>query len=250
MAAELEQGAGSTGAAQAAPQAAPTQQPSQGAPGPQGGDNPQSLGWRAGLPKEYQNHEAFTRYGKVGDLAKDYLGLMERSQRSIVRPTQESTPEEWAAYRKAMGIPEKPDEYGLEGAHPRVQNLRQAAHEAGMSVEQFKKFLGRLGQDAQGYSKEQTESRQKKLAEMDQALRKEWGDKYDAQRELATRAYKTLVDEGTAQELASMGLLDNPHFIRMMAKAGGALGEGRFVRGGTAPAPERPFMVDYSKTRV
>jgi len=229
---------------QATQSAAPQQNPTT----PTGGE---SLGWRAGLPKDYQNHEAFTRYGKVGDLAKDYLELRDRSQRAIVIPTQDSKPEEWADYYKRIGRPESADGYEIGPQdHQGLKTLRQAAHDAGMSVEQFKKFIGRLGTDVQGMTKAQKEAHQKRLADLDKGLKTEWGDKYETQRELAVRAYKSLVDEDAAKEFEGLGLLNHPAFIKAMAKAGGALGEGRFVKGGAATASSSPFIVNYDKTKV
>lgn len=86
--------------------------------GDQGGDQSVSLGWRAGLPDEYKEHDWAKAHGKVGDFFKDALKvksdhdtLKTKMESAIFKPGEKATDEEKVAFRKAMGAPDKADEY-------------------------------------------------------------------------------------------------------------------------------------------
>lgn len=249
----MEQSAGSA-PAQSTPQAGSQQAPAQGVHN----QAPESLGWRAGLPKEYQQHEAFTKYGRVGDLARDFLTLQQRGQRPAL-PGDDSTDEERNAFYKAWGRPETADGYKIEGVegvkpdHPGIKALMAAAYESGMSQQQFAKIFGHLGQAGSQAIKAQREAKaaaeaqaRKALEDADKGLRDEWKEGYDAKRELAMRGFKEYVDDTTRADLEKSGLINQPWFIRLMARAGESIGEGRFIRGGSqAGNPSRGFITNY-----
>jgi len=215
------------------------------------GANSQSLGWRAGLPKEYQNHEAFGKYGKVGDLAKDFLELRNRTQRPSL-PGDDSPDEERQAFYKAFGRPDQANGYSIEGMegvdpnHPGIQQLMAVAHESGMSQKQFERVFGHLVQQGSEATKAQQQAMKAALQDADKGLRDDWKDQYPAKREYAMRGYKQL-DDQTRKSLEKSGVINQPWFIKMMAQAGESTAEGRFIRGGTQGATQRAFMVDYNQ---
>jgi hypothetical protein len=83
----------------------------------------QSLGWRAALPDDLKEHEYVKTFSKPGDFVKSALevkterdALKGKLESAIPKLTDKPTPEEIASYRKAMGVPEKPEDYGFPKA--------------------------------------------------------------------------------------------------------------------------------------
>lgn len=81
-------------------------------------DQTKSLGWRAALPDEYKEHEFVKDAQKPGDFVKKAIetkterdALKTKMEGAIFKPTDKSTPEEREAYRKAIGVPDKPEGY-------------------------------------------------------------------------------------------------------------------------------------------
>jgi hypothetical protein len=72
--------------------------------------------WVTSLTDEsLRTHPGLSKFKDVESLAKSYVELDQlRRDRSGVKPlTETSTPEEVAAYRQAMGVPEAPEKYEL-----------------------------------------------------------------------------------------------------------------------------------------
>lgn len=71
--------------------------------------------------------------------------LTEIGKRPATIPHETSKPEEWAAFNKAFGVPEKPEGYefskvpdGLETSPEFQKGMQKILHEAGISARQFK----------------------------------------------------------------------------------------------------------------
>lgn len=106
---------------------------------PEGGADPAGAGaapasWQSTLADEgLRAHPGLAKFPSVDLLAKSYVELDKlRNERGGVKPlTAESSPEDVAAYRAAMGIPEAPEKYELgelsfpEAATPTQENLGQ-----------------------------------------------------------------------------------------------------------------------------
>lgn len=71
--------------------------------------------------------------------------LTEMGKRPAAIPQENAKPEEWAAFNKAIGVPEKPEDYkfgevpaGLESSPEFQKGMQKMLHEAGISARQFK----------------------------------------------------------------------------------------------------------------
>ena len=169
--------------------------------GDQGGqqqDQQASLGWRAALPDELKEHEFVKGFTKPGDFVKAALDikterdtLKPRLEKAIFKPDDKATDVDKAAYRKAMGIPDKPDDYqfpaGRDGKVDDVVSTfaRSTFHKAGLTKEQ----AAVIGNDWNGFiagiDKAQEEEEQRALAEAEKAVKAEWLDKYDENRNIS-----------------------------------------------------------------
>lgn len=109
----------------------------------------ESLGWRAGLPNEWKEHEFVKPYKTVGEFVKSvYSAVSERDalkaklERAIFKPSENATEAEKEAYFKAIGRPDKPEDYefnppqGGELDPGTVKWARSVFHKAGLTKEQ------------------------------------------------------------------------------------------------------------------
>jgi len=88
--------------------AAPAAEP--GAPKPGSGEPVAKPDW---LPEKFWRDDK----ADIESLAKSYHGLEQllgKKAHAVAVPNEKSTPEEVAAYRKALGIPESPDKYDVK----------------------------------------------------------------------------------------------------------------------------------------
>jgi hypothetical protein len=151
-------------------------------------------GWQDKLPTEYDPYRAtLGNYQSFDKLA----GAFMESKRAAMAKT-----EEVAEYRKALGIPEKPEDYGLkapeklpEGTewNPEFANAFAAeAHKLGLTKAQVEGLSAWHLQETTGRM-QSVESEGQKLFEQEQAaLRQAFGDNYDKRLIDAQRAAMTL----------------------------------------------------------
>lgn len=198
--------------------------------------------FKAGWSKAYGLPETLEqKFTTPEALLKSYVAAerMIGNQNKVAVPGPNATPEERAAFFKAIGRPDKPEDYGVkmpdkmpDGKTPfpkelwnekRATAFAKLAHENGFTkaqVEVLSKFDIEHGLEAYAAVK----GAQK--AQIDGAvadLKKAWGADYDANLALAERA---------AKEIGLIGadnpeLANNPAFIKAMAEVGKRLGEDR-----------------------
>lgn len=190
--------------------------PAAGAPQPTPPTKPpeSQAPWWESLP-EGLRLESIKKFHGPDDLAKSYVELEKKlGQRpqGLVVPNEQSTPEQWAEYRKALGIPEAPEQYELHEFDPakfeqyplddaRLNAARQWAHEQGLSGKQFDALVKF---DAQYHAQLVQQSRQQEQ-QATAKLRQEWGDEYDARlQQVAEVAQRT----GLGQAFAEAGMTD------------------------------------------
>ena len=114
-----------------------------GAPTPAASDRaPQPTG-RSRIPDSPQIPAKF-RDPETGELRTDallrsYLELERKLARMVEMPQPDSPPETAGAFRRAMGVPETPEEYPIEPPHPMIQSdpdVNAALHAAGFTPQQ------------------------------------------------------------------------------------------------------------------
>lgn len=209
-------------------------------------------GWSKayGLPETLE-----AKFTSPEALLKSHVALerMLGNQNKVAVPGPHATPEERAAFFKAIGRPDKAEEYGLtmpktlaDGKTPfpkelwnddRANGFTKLAHEVGLTKAQVE-ALSKFDLEHSLKAHEAIATAQK--AALDGAvadLKKEWGAAYPEQLALAERAAKAIGLDGPANpELAN-----NPAFIKAMAKVGAMLGEDRAAGArGTSHAPSDP----------
>jgi hypothetical protein len=191
-------------------------------------DAPLPKGWAkaAGLPEAWE--------GKFTTL-KPALGSYAAAEKlvgakGIIPPGPDATPEQKAAFYKALGRPDKPEEYGIKmpekvGDKPfpkelwndeQAQGFAKWAHERGFNKEQVNALIEFDAMRGMRDYESVTTASQKAQADAITALKSEWGTNYDANLQLAQKAAKELGGD----ELLGHALANDPAFIKAMAKVG------------------------------
>ena len=171
--------------------------------------------------------------------------------------TKDSEPAEIHAFFEKMGRPEKSTDYDLGDFKPKeglpwdessTGPLLELLHAAGNNNDQANKIL----RGYHDYQVSRYEQMQGALVESfeaeDKALRREWGNSYDANMDLGFRAWKQIAGddfEGIEKTRMQDGRLvgDHPVLMRILAEAGkamhehGRLGEGSAAAGDHSGTP-------------
>jgi hypothetical protein len=151
-------------------------------------------GWQEKLPGEFDPHRKtlanFKDFGSLSKSLADNMATARAKTEGMVKiPGADAKPEEVAAYRQAMGIPEKAEDYGLKAPEQLPEGVvwdegfanefTKAAHEAGMSKAQVEKLSAwHLQAEAQRAQRVFTEGT--RLYEAEQGkLRQAFGSQYD-----------------------------------------------------------------------
>lgn len=207
--------------------------------------------WLSQGPDKYKENESFKGMPNIGDLQDSYLALVEDKKASIKVPGKDATEEEIHAYWNALGRPEKSEDYKFEETQfpeglPKSEELEksytQLAHALGLTnpqAEGLYKFYNDIMINAFNEQKKAKEGAQeaveKAATEADEALRKEWGKDYDANKELMKRAMMQFGGEGFGALMDSSELGNNPTIIKAFVNIGKKMGEGEFIEGKPSP---------------
>jgi hypothetical protein len=183
--------------------------------------------------------EKFWRNDKadVESLSKSYQGLEQllgKKANAIVPPSEKSTPEEIAAYRKAIGVPESPEAYNLkpeqlpegvvwdENVAKRAAELAHKHNIPASAMTELMKFdmerAALMNQAAAQMIETQLETGRAEL----QAV---WGDKMPEKIELARRAAVTAGVDPTSQ-----GFVD-PQVVKAIVNLAEKLSDDKLVAG-------------------
>ena len=199
---------------------------------PQGGE------W---LPEAYRNDPAFGKFKSLEDLCKSHKhlqGLL--GKKTVARPDENSTEEEWAQWHRDNGVPDDGKDYELATvkelpqewfADDVVQIYRNAFKRANIPAESAKKLWEIRNQ----YLQDQVAARSAQIQARNEAeaakLRKEWGDDYAKNFNKAVAAFQKLFP---SENIKESPLCNDPVFIRGMLRAFDA------VKDDTMPSANAP----------
>ncbi len=222
-----------------------------------GGDN--NLGGTGGgtqqvdlmtmLPEEIRGVPSITKFTKegkldLGNLAKSYIEIERaygKKANAFNIPTDKSTPEERAAFYKAMGVPESSDKYGLEAPkdlpegmayNPELTKMfSDVAHKLGISTVQLKGLHDAWNTAAIAEHKESMESAEKFRVDSIANMKKEWGPDYDTNLAKSDAIIVKVFGEDFQKMIKETGLANHPSIIKGMYRASQAVGEHSFATG-------------------
>lgn len=185
-----------------------------------------SVDWQAHVPQEYA--ATFKPYeGKsLADVFKGYgeaAKLIGSRPQGIKVPGADAKPEEVSAFRKALGVPDKPEEYQF--TRPEVaasqgmwddgaeKAFLADAHKAGLTQPQVQAIVGWYG----NYLASIANGNQREAQAVMQELRREWGPNYDAKLGRANRAIQQYGGDGLIDLFAGNGMARHPLVVKAFA---------------------------------
>jgi hypothetical protein len=188
-------------------------------------ETPQSYelaGWTAGLPAEQKEKYAaeLSKYQKIGDFAQKAFEAQDRLSRAIVRPGENATEEELAAYREAIGMPIDKEGYELtaegSGTESFLESMKELAFEKNLSQDQAQAMVDHF-MATEAKAKEFMETERINFIENSvKELQAELGTNYQPKMLKAQRMVKTHFGEEFAGFLEESQLGNDPRFIRGM----------------------------------
>ena len=160
-------------------------------------------GWQEKLPAELQATAA--NFKTLPDLVKSLLHTKQlasgKTEGMIKLPGENATPEEKAAFAKALGVPEKPEDYGFKKPdgdmgnfynEEQVSAFGKVAVELGLSKAQADGLLNWQLGITKEFADTELEEGKKYLAERETKLKEAFGTKVDAEVAEAQRVLATM----------------------------------------------------------
>lgn len=167
-------------------------------------------------------------------LARSYESLESKiSAKGIIPPGPNATQDERNAFYKALGRPDKPEDYAFQKPEKigdqavpdaawdanRAAKWQNKLHEIGVPKDQAQKIVeAAIGESVEGMSMI-SKAQQQIVAQGKDALNKEWGSDYDKNLGAAQRAAEQF---GFPKDHPGG---NDPHFLKFLAKVGNAIGE-------------------------
>ncbi len=198
--------------------------------------------WRNDLPEDLR--KTAERFASKADAVRAIENFRKRESQIRV-PGKDATDEERAAYRKAVGIPDKAELYEYPEL-PKGQELTddikanrkvwgQRFMDLGIPKEAAKALAQAVNEDAQKYQESLVKADKAFAQAQEDALRLEWkGEEFDKNKILANRAFNEIarragqsLDDLTKIETKDgRFLMDRAEIVRMFAMIGREMGEG------------------------
>jgi hypothetical protein len=198
--------------------------------------------WTADLPDDLK--ETGKRFSSKADAVRAINDFRKRESQVRV-PGKNASPEEIAAYHKAIGIPEKPEDYefsdlpeGLELTEEvKASRAEWSKHfqKLGIPKEAAKEISRLANEESLRELKAVKEADEAFVKQQEAALRSEWkGEEYDRNKTLANRAFTELANrtglklEDLTQIETKDGrfLMDRVEIVKMFAAIGREMSEG------------------------
>jgi len=162
--------------------------------------------WIAQLPDTHKENEAFKGFKTIGDLASDYLTkgteletLKGQVANSIPKLAENATEEQKAAFRAAIGVPDKADDYEVELIEGMDNSLapwfKNTALKLGMPKEMAKGLSAEWNGMLQEFLRTQDEARATAHNAAIEKLKNDWGDNANANAETIKIACQTIIKD-------------------------------------------------------
>lgn len=232
-----------TGAATNAEAPAATETPTQHA----GYVNPDGTfadGWTNNLPEDSAAYkDTLSKYKSVPDMAKALANANALIGKKLGVPNEKSSPEEVAAFRRSLGIPDSIDEYkfapdalpeGMTWDDNNVKNYAEIAHKHNIPPAAMKALVTEHAKMEHFKMQGIQAQIEKQHVEAVNTLKKEWGNEFEKNIGLAKQAAKIAGVNANSQGFADPEVVRG--FVRMAQmmsedKVGRSMGGVEFLSG-------------------
>jgi len=186
--------------APAQPAAEPTTQPSTPSTGWVNPDGTFGDKWLDALPDDAKDYkDTLAKYKSVPDMAKALANANALIGKKLGVPNEKSSPEEVAAFRRAMGVPETLEEYkfapdslpeGMTWSDDMAKPYAEIAHKHGIPPAAMKELVAQHAKTEMFKLEAIQATYEKQRTEAVQSLQKEWGNDFGKNIGLAKQAAK------------------------------------------------------------
>ncbi|MHC4751931.1 MAG: hypothetical protein ACYTFW_18915 [Planctomycetota bacterium] len=175
------------------------------------------------LPEDIRGNESLKDIQDSGQLAQKYLEV------STKVPVVPGEPEGYA-----FEFPE-----GFDASEEDVAGFRQIAFEAGLTQDQYAKALSFQVAREQRIAEQVKADVDQNRQTSEESLKKEWGDNYEPNLEIAKRVFNKFTDEASKQFIEQSRFGDNPAVIKLFHNIGKVLSEDILQTGSHKSTPEQ-----------
>jgi hypothetical protein len=172
----------------------------------------ETLGWKTEIPGSLREHEAFAPYKTKDELWNGHIEAVSKIKDlegklagAIPKLSENATADEKAAYLKAIGVPEKAEDYEIELKEGEDNALapwfKEVAHKLGMPKDTAKGLSAAWNEMISRVTQAEAEKAQKDFDTANEELKKTWGNEAEANAETVKRGYKVFSDNPALQSL-------------------------------------------------
>jgi hypothetical protein len=185
--------------------------------------------WREALPEDIRANKTFEKFDGVPALAKSYASLEQAYSKKIEGlvkvPGSDAKPDEVAAYRAAIGVPQIPDQYTLDVAESlrpilpleSLAPFKQIFHQLGIPGAQAQQLVTAYAENLQ---RQIVEVGKQNAAALDKIKNEIGPVTFDRDWKLAEKAIEKLVDEDGIAFLNRPGIAGHPFFFKLFSNLG------------------------------
>ena len=179
------------------------------------------------LPDDIRHEPVLKNFKSWDALAKSYVHANRKlgvpSDQLMQIPQGENA--DWNGVYKAMGRPDTPDQYELNGTGEMADNFRNQAHQLGLSQKQASELMNWYSEVQSGVDSSDDEDFASEQVQWVADLQNEWGDSYIKNTKLAERAFRQFGSEDALEVMNATGLGSHPALVKMFSQIGQFLAE-------------------------
>lgn len=208
-------------------------------------DTPPAVGTEISFPEGLDDEikadpslQVFIKDNEINyaNLIKSYVHAQKKmGEKGVKLPDAHSTDEDWNNFYNMLR-PAELDKYELKNELPEGTALneemftafKENAHRLGLSTKQAQELFNWYNDSTINANTQMQEKQTAAYQEEVDGLKKEWGEGFGKEMNLAQRAVKEFADEQTIEYLKKTGLDGNVQLIRMFNKIGKGLLEDKF----------------------
>ena len=191
------------------------------------------------LPEEYRADKSFAKFKDINGLAKSYKEMQSMlGKKGSAIPTAESSAEEWGNFYKQLGVPESAADYKFETdaelklpeslSDASMQKIYQDVFkEANLTPQQAQIIWNARNKYLADEIANQQAEYNKNVENVTNQLKKDWGDKFDAELNKALQSFRYLYPDTEPKDFP---LVNNLDFVRTLNKIHSLIGDDKIIQ--------------------
>lgn len=186
--------------------------------------------WLKGLNPELKDDATLKNFKDINALAAAHVALKKHlGADKVAVPGKHATEEDWKAFYKKVGVPEKIDDYkvefkkGAKVSEEFTKSFREKLHSTGVLPNQAQALADWVAEVNEAHYTSHATALKQKEAEAIAGLKKEWGNAFEPYVARANKVLMEHTDEDTVKSLIESGLGNDPRLIKLLASIGNVL---------------------------